>query len=139
MKLKIGNLLPSASRILFMKRVLVVDDEQLTADTLGLIFRQRGFETHVVYTVDDALEFIRQGAPALVLCDITMPGRDGLELMVELTRMKVDCGVIVLTGHLSNLKPVREQIRKMTQSTHVFTKPCAPEDLLREATSMLTA
>ena len=120
-----------------MHRVLVVDDEPTTADTLGLIFRMRGFETHVVYSVDDALESVRQGAPALVLCDITMPGRDGLELMVELTRMKVACGVIVLTGYLSNLNPVREQIGKMPQSTYVFTKPCAPEELLREATRML--
>jgi len=120
-----------------MNRVLVVDDEPITADTLGLIFRKRGFETHVVYNVDDALEFVRQFHPELVLCDITMPGRDGLELMVELTRMKADCRVIVLTGYLTNLNPVHEQIRKMPQSTHVFTKPCPPEEILREASRML--
>lgn len=121
-----------------MHRVLVVDDEPITADTLGLIFRKRGFEAQVVYSVEDALESVRQGPPALVLCDITMPGRDGLELMVELTRLNVECGVIVLTGYLSNLNPVREQISKMPQSTYVFTKPCPPEDILREATRMLS-
>lgn len=121
------------------KRVLVVDDEHVTADTLGLIFRKRGFESHVVYTVDDALAHVINSPPELVLCDITMPGRDGLELMVELTRMKVKCGVIVLTGYLTNLSPVREQILKMTQRTRVFMKPCSPEDILREAAHMVSA
>jgi CheY-like chemotaxis protein len=122
-----------------MQRVLVVDDEKITADTLGLIFRKRGFEAQVAYSVDTALEYVRQAPPELILCDITMPGRDGLELMVELTRMNSSCPVIVLTGYLTNLPPVREQIRKMPQSTHVFIKPCPPEEILREATRMLSA
>jgi CheY-like chemotaxis protein len=130
---------PQAQRVPFMKRVLVIDDEQITADTLGLIFRKRGFDTQVAYTVDAALDYVRETNPELILCDITMPGRDGLEFMVELTRMKSSCPVIVLTGYVTNLPPVREQIRKMPQSTHVFLKPCPPEEILREATRMLSA
>ena len=122
-----------------MKRVLVIDDEQITADTLGLIFRKQGFDAQVAYTVDAALDYVRVYLPQLILCDITMPGRDGLEFMVELTRMNSSCPVIVLTGYLTNLSPVREQIRKMPQSTHVFIKPCPPEEILRQATRMLSA
>jgi CheY-like chemotaxis protein len=120
-----------------MQRILVVDDERLTADTLGIIFSKRGFETRVVYSVDEALKCATEFAPALILCDITMPGKDGLELMVEVARQNLPCGVIVLTGYLTNLKPVREQIRKMPQRTHVLTKPCPPEDLLRAAGEIL--
>lgn len=122
-----------------MKRVLVVDDERITADTLGLIFKKRGYESNVVYSVDAALESINLNPPELVLCDITMPGRDGLELMVELTRMNTNCSIIVLTGYLSNLLPVREQLSKMPHSAYVFTKPCPPEEILREATRLLSA
>jgi CheY-like chemotaxis protein len=122
-----------------MKRVLVIDDEPITADTLGLIFRKRGFDTHVVYTVDAALDSVRQSPPQLILCDISMPGRDGLEFMVELTHMNASCPIIVLTGYITNLSPVREQIRKMPQSTRIFLKPCPPEEILREATRMLSA
>lgn len=122
-----------------MKRILVVDDERLTADTLGIIFRKQGFETKVSYSVDDALEQARDFDPALILCDITMPHRDGLELMVELTRQEFGGAVLVLTGYFNNLKPVTEQFRNMPQRTHVLTKPCRPEELLREANKMLTA
>ncbi len=122
-----------------MQRVLVVDDERLTADTLGIIFRKKGFETCVAYSVDAALDYVVDFRPDLIVCDITMPDRDGLELMVEVARRELNCSILVLTGYLTNLSPVHEQIRRMTQRTHVLTKPCPPEDLLREARTIMTA
>ena len=122
-----------------MQRVLIVDDDRLTADTLGLIFEKRGFEARVVYGVDDALISVKEFAPSLILCDITMPERDGLELMVEVERLELQCSVLVLTGYMSNLKPVQDQTRRMSQRTHVMIKPCPPEDLLRAASAMLLA
>jgi CheY-like chemotaxis protein len=122
-----------------MKRILIVDDEQLTADTLGIIFRQSGFESRVAYSVEDALECARSFDPELILCDITMPGRDGIDLMAVLGRERPQCRVLVLTGYYSNLKPVREQIGKMPQGVRVLTKPCQPEELLHEAARMLSA
>ncbi len=120
-----------------MVKILVVDDERLTADTLGLIFSKHGFETRVVYTVDEALDHAREFEPALILCDITMPGRDGLELMIELARRHFTGAILVLTGYFANLNPVCEQFMKMSQRTHVLTKPCRPEDLLRQADKLL--
>ncbi len=120
-----------------MQRVLVVDDERLTADTLGIIFQKKGFDTRVAYTVEEALLFAAEFSPNLILCDITMPGRDGLELMIEVARRGIECSVLVLTGYLTNLKPVREQIRKMPQRTEVLTKPCPPDELLRAADLIL--
>jgi CheY-like chemotaxis protein len=122
-----------------MKRILIVDDEQLTADTLGIIFRKSGFESRVAYSVEDALECARSFDPELILCDITMPGRDGIDLMAVLGRERPQCRVLVLTGYYSNLKLVREQIGKMPQGVHVLTKPCQPEELLHEAARMLSA
>jgi CheY-like chemotaxis protein len=121
-----------------MKRVLIVDDEQLTADTLGVIFQKSGFESMVAYSVEEALECARRFDPELILCDITMPGRDGLDLMAVLGKERPQCRVLVLTGYYSNLKPVREQIAKMPQGVQILTKPCQPEQLLHEAARMLS-
>jgi DNA-binding NtrC family response regulator len=68
-----------------------------------------------------------------------MPGRSGIDLMSIVGREHPECRVLVLTGYYSNLQQVREQFRKMPQRTSILTKPCRPEDLLREADLMLAS
>jgi len=120
-----------------MRHILIVDDERLVADTLGMIFRRHGFKTHVTYTADEALASARLCSPDLLLCDINMPGRTGLDLMVDIGREVPDCRVLVLTGCYSNLLPVQEQSRKMPRPSRVLTKPCKPDELLRHAGQLL--
>jgi CheY-like chemotaxis protein len=120
-----------------MHRILVVDDECLVADTLGIIFRKHGFEAKVAYSANDALDCARSFSPDLLLCDISMPNRSGLELMADFSREFPDCRVLVLTGYYANLVGVREQSGKLHRPTRVLTKPCNPTELLREAGRML--
>ena len=122
-----------------MQRILVVDDDHLVADTLALIFVKNGFEAKTAYSADEALETARFFSPNLLLCDVTMPGRDGLALVSDITRELPSCRIIVLTGFYSNIKNVREQSSKLPFPVGILTKPCPPTDLLREAASMLAA
>ncbi len=120
-----------------MHRVLIVDDESIIADTLGLIFSKNGFDTQVAYTADDALERAQTFTPDLLVCDINMPVRSGLELMADFSREFPDCRVLVLTGYHSNLTSVAEQSLKHRHPVRLVTKPCTPVDLLREAGQLL--
>ena len=121
-----------------MHKILVVDDECLVADTLGLIFGRHGFETRVTYSARAALECARSFSPDLLLCDITMPERSGLDLMADFDRELPNCRVLVLTGYYSNLVRVREQAGRLRRSARVLTKPCDPVELLREAGRILS-
>jgi CheY-like chemotaxis protein len=120
-----------------MQRVLIVDDDRLVADTLTLIFERNGFAAKQAYSADEALESSRTFAPHLLLCDVTMPGRDGLSLVDDVTREMPACRILVLTGFYSNLKNIREHARKLTRPMGVLTKPCQPSELLREAAALL--
>ena len=120
-----------------MQRVLVVDDDRLVADTLMLVFSKSGFEAKTSYSADQALECARQFRPHLLLCDVTMPGRDGLTLVSDITRELPACRIIVLTGFYSNLKNVREQTHHLARPVGILTKPCQPSDLLRAAAALL--
>lgn len=120
-----------------MQRILVVDDDRLVADTLTLIFAKSGFDARTAYSADQALEFARTFNPSLLLCDISMPGRDGIALVSDITRELPSCRIIVLTGFYSNLKNVREQSNKLARPVSILTKPCQPSDLLREAATVL--
>jgi CheY-like chemotaxis protein len=122
-----------------MQRVLIVDDDQLVADTLALIFEKNGFDAKAVYSADDGLQYAREFVPDLLLCDVTMPGRDGLALALDVTDEFPNCRIIVLTGFYSNLISVREQANKMSRPMGILTKPCQPAELLRHANDILAS
>lgn len=120
-----------------MRRILIVDDEHLVTDTLGLIFGKNGFEVCRAYSTDEALERAREFVPELLLCDINMPGRDGFELISDITRELPACRILVLTGSEMNLKRIWERNLDRGTDVSVMWKPCQPVDLLRQAGAML--
>jgi CheY-like chemotaxis protein len=122
-----------------MQRVLVVDDEKLVADTLSLIFGKSGYDARSAYSADEGLHCARQFHPNLLLCDVSMPGRDGLLLIKDIAQELPACRIIMLTGFYSNINAIREQSVRMKRPVGILTKPCQPADLLREADALLAS
>ncbi len=122
-----------------MQRILIVDDEHLVADTLSLIFQKHGFATRAAYSADEAIHCARNFAPDLLLCDINMPEKDGLELISSMDRERPDCRVLVLTGAYASLNKVRQRASELNHNVQVMTKPCNPADLVRCAGELLLA
>jgi len=117
--------------------ILVVDDEPLVAETLSLVFRSNGFDVVTAFNAERALAAALLNPPDLVLCDIDMPGRDGISLMEDLSLELPKCPILVLTGFYSALARVRAFTDTLQQKVAVVTKPCAPQDLLRHAVELL--
>ena len=119
------------------QRVLIVDDDIMVADTLRMIFEQRGYDVRACYSAQEGLVCALEFRPELLLCDLIMPGRDGLTLVKDISRELPDCRILVLTGFYANLNAVETHARKMHRPLGIMTKPCLPSDLLREASAML--
>lgn len=119
------------------QRVLVVDDDKLVADTLTLIFRANGFDSEACYSAAEGLEMARTFDPELLLCDINMPETNGLELAARIDREIPECRILMLTAYSSNHSKVEAQSRLMRRRMNVLSKPCRPQDLLREASLLL--
>lgn len=62
------------------RTVLVADDEPLTAEMLALMLAFRGYEVVCAFDGNEALERARELKPDVVLLDVIMPGREGLEV-----------------------------------------------------------
>lgn len=67
-------------------RVLVVEDNRDTAETLRDLLELCGHEVVVAHTGPDGLSFAREFRPDVVLCDIGLPGMDGYDLAAALRR-----------------------------------------------------
>ena len=69
-------------------KVLLVDDEEQFVEVLGQRLQGRGFKVDTAFNGDDAIEFINTHDVDVVVLDVLMPGRDGLETLREIKRIK---------------------------------------------------
>jgi two-component system response regulator AtoC len=79
-------------------RILVVDDDEALRESLALLLAAEGYE--VVTAGDAAAALARLEEPVdVVLCDVRMPGRDGLELLPELIRRLPGAPVLLMSAY----------------------------------------
>ena len=119
------------------QRVLIVDDDPLVADTLNLIFRANGYDSEAVYSAADGLARARTFAPRLLLCDVTMPEQNGLQLAETMQHEMPQCKLLMLTAYAGNIAKVEQQAIRTQRPLKLLNKPCRPELLLREAFDLL--
>lgn len=87
------------------KTILVVDDEKPIADILQFSLTKEGYTVICAYDGDEALEKIEEQQPDLMLLDIMLPKRDGMEVCREV-RKKYDFPIIMLTAKGSEIDKV---------------------------------
>jgi CheY-like chemotaxis protein len=82
-------------------RIMIVDDNQDSADSLASLLQLDGHQTQVAYRGDTALERAPQFRPALVLLDIGLPDMDGYEVARKLRAAPATAavGLIAVTGY----------------------------------------
>jgi CheY-like chemotaxis protein len=118
-------------------KILVVDDEPAVADTLCLIFTKRGFDCRAAYSGAAAIACTDEFCPDLLLCDISMPVVNGLEVVSNVTAKCPDCRVLLLTGHYTNLGHAQEWALSHPVPSRIMTKPVPPALLLEAAGALL--
>ncbi|KUF34327.1 response regulator YycF [Lysinibacillus sp. F5] len=87
------------------KTILVVDDEKPIADILQFNLIKEGYKVICAYDGDEALKKVEEEQPDLMLLDIILPKRDGMEVCREV-RKKYDFPIIMLTAKGSEIDKV---------------------------------
>ncbi|MCW5774523.1 MAG: response regulator [Rhodospirillaceae bacterium] len=81
-----------------MKKVLVVEDDSLVADCIEETLSAYGFEVLSVFNPDNANSVIEKEQPDLVITDIFMPRKSGLDVIAELRRHRPDKKILAISG-----------------------------------------
>ena len=104
-----------------MATILVIDDEESIRNLLKDVLERAN---HRVLLARDGLEgltFYQQNKVDLVLMDILMPGTDGLEATLQLTREYLDAKVIAMTGAQGDKNFL--DVAKLFGARRIFEKP----------------
>lgn len=108
------------------KRILVVDDEKPIADILKFNLQKEGYEVFCAYDGVEALEKVEEVQPEMILLDIMLPQKDGMEVCREV-RKKYDMPIIMLTAKDSEIDKV---LGLELGADDYVTKPSSTRELL---------
>src|SRR5450756_751975 len=78
-------------------RILVVDDDTALAEMIGIVLRAEGFEPVFCEDGDSALDVFHAQQPDLVLLDLMLPGKDGIDVC-RLIRAESGVPIVMLTA-----------------------------------------
>src|SRR5262245_25587554 len=85
--------------VMASRRILIIDDEPGVRTSLSLILEDEGYEPQSAGAAQPALALLRETRFDAVLCDVRMPGRDGLSLLPEIVALQPDATVLVMSAH----------------------------------------
>lgn len=114
-----------------MIRVMITDDHQLVREGLKRILEESSIDIKVVQEASDgfeALEQLSQELPDIVILDIGMPGRNGLDVLKDIRERHADLPVLMLSMHPEDRFAIRA-IR--AGASGYLTKSSVSEELVR--------
>jgi len=87
-----------------MKHILVIDDDNLVLDTVDRVLKREGYRTTLVQNASQALEQARTRNFDLIISDIRMPGKNGVEAIREIRnlfdeKIRKDIPIVFITGY----------------------------------------
>ena len=107
------------------RKVLVVDDEKTTSETLTVIFGDHGYQAKAAYSAEEAIEVIAEWRPDVALLDVNLPGMNGVDLAIALKASAPKCRVLLFSGYPNT----EDLLNAAAEKGHVFeviAKPVHP-------------
>jgi CheY-like chemotaxis protein len=110
-------------------KVLVVDDEQVIADTLAKILDINGYDASAVYSGLSAVESARALQPDLIISDVIMQDMDGIEAAIKIRTFLPSCKILLFSGQAATAD-LLENARSQGHDFEILAKPVHPSELL---------
>ena len=107
-------------------RVLVVDDDLALAEMLSIVLRQEGFDSRTVSRGDLAMDALREYRPDVVLLDLMLPGKDGIDVCKEI-RTESGVPIVMLTAKGDTVDIV---VGLESGADDYVVKPFKPKELI---------
>ncbi|SRR5579862_963907 len=116
-------------------RILIIDDEKAIADTLVLIIRNAGYDAIAAYDGATALQLVSAQCPDVILCDIIMPGMNGIEVCKRIKAEHPRCQILLSSGQAATNDLIAEA-RTDGYDWELLAKPVNPRELLSQLASI---
>lgn len=110
-----------------MPKIVVAEDDETMVQLLSTLLRMDGYEVEAVGSSDDVAQVITESAPDVVLLDMHLAGRNGLEVLDALRQSKTTANMRIIM--ISGMNAREDCMRR--GADEFLLKPFMPEDLLQ--------
>lgn len=120
-----------------MARVLVIDDDELVLTMLESALLAAGHEVITATDGDQGLRALRRHPVDIIVTDIIMPGKEGIETIIEIRRLSPTIPIIAISGGGLHAGRLYLEAAARLGATRTLAKPFAPRKLLQEIEACL--
>jgi CheY-like chemotaxis protein len=120
-----------------MARILVVDDNEEFRASIKDLLETNGYEVVLAVDGEDGIRLFEQQGCDLVVCDVFMPKKDGLETITEILRISPATPVISTTGYVASTSGRQEDLdvnylnaAQEFGATYTLVKPFDPDEFV---------
>jgi DNA-binding NtrC family response regulator len=120
------------------RRILLVEDEPVVADTLRQILSSNGYDTRVAYSAETALSSLSRWSPSLAILDVMLPKMNGIDLAMALKERFPDCHILLISGQPS-VESLLQEARRKGHEFEILAKPVHPTEILDTIAGLFSA
>ena len=120
-----------------MKRILLIDDEDLTLIFLKKVLLEEGYDVMVASDGESGLAKFRENPADLVITDMVMPVKDGLSMILELRQIDENVPVVAISGGGAVAKERYLTIAGTLENVRTLAKPMKMSEFRKVVREML--
>ncbi len=113
-----------------MKKILIIDDEELIRKMLTKFLEKNGYKVMVTHNGDQGIKLFKEIEPDIIITDLLMPDKEGLETIIEIKKIDPDVKIIAISGGGKGDPKMYLNLASKLGANRTFTKPVDTDVLL---------
>ncbi len=120
-----------------MKRILIIDDDEIFLNLMSVFFEANGFDVATAVNGEEGLKRFRDKPADLVITDIIMPKKEGIDVIIKLKNDYPDINIIAMSGGGEIGPEAYLHAAKSSGAARIIAKPFKFETLLEAVQDLL--
>ncbi len=120
-----------------MKKIVVLDDDNDIRTVLRMTLEKAGYEVEDFHDGDALISFLQNQPAVILMTDIFMPGKDGIEVIIECRKQFKDLKIIAMTGGGDIVPGDLLTPAKFLGADFTIEKPLEYEDVVNAVKSLI--
>lgn len=120
-------------------KVLVIDDDSLIRMACNNVLKKNGYQVLLAENGNEGIDIFKTESPALVITDMLMPDKEGLETISDLRKINPAAKIIAMSGGGATQNMSFLELAQKIGAQSILNKPFKPDDLLKIVQETLAA